>query len=220
MEKFEELSLELKEVQANLNLLLKKPVDASVMESAQLDQLFTALAKAQGEMEAAAKDSENPFFKSRFADFASIVKASRPYLAKNGLCCIQRILPNGNGSIYLSSRLGHSSGQFIDSKIPIAPAKTDIQSIGSYITYLKRYTYAALVGVVTTDEDDDGEDSMERDFSKISEQDLEEIEQLLKLCLPEERANILKWAQISNLKDLTKEKYETVRKTLRTKAKR
>lgn len=134
----------------------KREEKAEVMH---VGELFAALAKAQMEMEMAKQDSKNPFFKSNYADLAAIVKASRPYLAKNGLCVIQRIVPNGDGD-YLYTVLGHSSGQFIESKMRINPPKHDIQTIGSYITYLRRYCYAAIVGVVAAGEDDDGESAM------------------------------------------------------------
>jgi len=48
----------------------------------------------------------------------------------------------------------------MESKMMIEPIKSDIQSLGSYITYLRRYTYASIVGVVSADEDDDGEVGM------------------------------------------------------------
>jgi len=132
----------------------------NVWESEELNALFGALAKAQMEMEVAKTDSTNPFFKSNYADLSSIVKASRSYLAKNGLCVIQRILPDDQGILNLHTRLCHSSGQWMESKMKIQPPKNDIQTIGSYITYLRRYNYAAMVGVVASGEDDDGEKAM------------------------------------------------------------
>ncbi|CAM5999030.1 unnamed protein product [Sphagnum balticum] len=130
-------------------------------KSWELNELFGALAKAQAEMETAGLTNANPFFKSKYADLAEIVKSSRPALTKHGLSVIQYIEQNEQGSV-LVSMLGHASGQYITSQMPINPAKTDVQSLGSYITYLRRYSYAALVGVVVCDEDDDGESSMER----------------------------------------------------------
>jgi len=122
-------------------------------------KLMEALAKAQGEMEAAKTDSSNPYFKSRYADLASVVKASRPVLAKHGLCVMQRLMTDDSGC-YLYTRLGHTSGQWIESKAPINPMKKDAQALGSEITYFRRYAYSALVGVVATGEDDDGERAM------------------------------------------------------------
>jgi hypothetical protein len=81
-------------------------------------------------------------------------------LSKNGLSVSQDIVERENGQKYLYTVLMHSSGQFKASRIKIAPAKTDIQEFGKYVSYLKRYTYASLVGVADAMEDDDGESSM------------------------------------------------------------
>ena len=126
----------------------------------QYNELFAALAKAQAEMQTAGTNSSNPFFKSKYADFTEIVRASRPALAANGLCVIQRIITATDG-MTLCTTLGHSSGQYIDSEMRISPAKSDVQSLGSYISYLKRYQYAAICGVTISDEDNDGETDMQ-----------------------------------------------------------
>lgn len=130
------------------------------MESADLNKLFEALAKAQLEMEVAKTDSTNPYFKSKYADLRSIVDASRPFLAKQGLCVLQRTITGDDDTSYLYTRLGHLSGQWMESLMPIRPPKQDIQTLGSYMTYLRRYSYASMVGVVSGDEDDDGETAM------------------------------------------------------------
>lgn len=134
------------------------------MQSEQTNELFTALAKAQDEMEIASKDSSNPFYKSKYADLQSVVGSSRPYLAKHGLSVIH-LLQQNDQSTYMVTQLSHSSGQYIRSRVKLSPQKTDIQSLGSYITYMKRYCYAAIVGVVTGD-DDDGESAMIRPNGK------------------------------------------------------
>lgn len=156
----------MKEIQQLKDDMLKIPdrfntLRGSAYESSSVNELYGALAKAQLEMEVAKTDASNPFYKSKYADLSSIVKASRPFLAKNGLAVIQRVIPNGNGILHLFTRLCHSSGQWMESKMPILPPKQDIQTLGSYITYLRRYNYAAIAGVVASDEDDDGESAME-----------------------------------------------------------
>jgi hypothetical protein len=123
--------------------------------SAERNELFAALAKAQGEMHTAGLTNSNPFFKSKYADLAGIVGASRPALTKNGLAIIQLIQLREDGKSSLISILGHSSGQYISSEMVLAPIKNDPQGMGSAITYARRYAYAALVGVVVSDEDDD-----------------------------------------------------------------
>jgi hypothetical protein len=125
-------------------------------------ELFAALAKAQAAMETALKTSDNPFFKSKYADFAEVVRASRPALTANGLCVIQRVIKVSDTGEGIHSIVGHVSGQYIDSLVMLRPTKNDAQSLGSYITYIKRYAYCALVGVAVADEDDDGETAMGR----------------------------------------------------------
>lgn len=159
------------------------------MEESKYNKLFAALAKAQGEIECAARTNVNTYYKSKYADMAELVKCSRPQLSANGLCVTQRIMMNGTmARPMLSTILGHSSGQSIESVMEIAPQKSDIHSFGSYMTYLKRYSYAAIVGIAT--EDDDGNSSMQPKYSsaqaptltdyKITESQLEQLEEEFK----------------------------------------
>lgn len=121
--------------------------------SPQINELATALAKAQGEITHAKKDAENPFFKSKYADLAAVLDVSRVPLSKNGLAVLQ-ILKTENESVKLLTILTHSSGQWIESEAPVKPVKPDPQSLGSAITYMRRYMFMAMVGIAT--EDDDG----------------------------------------------------------------
>ena len=188
-------------------------------ESNELGKLFEALAKAQMEMEVAKEDSKNPFFKSSYADLASIVKASRPFLAKNGLAVLQRLIPDDNGQLNLYTRLCHASGQWMESRMAVSPPKQDIQTIGSYITYLRRYNYASIVGVVASEEDDDGETAMvvprqnpsqmvskPGNPGKISKAQLEVISGELE-GFEDILENLLKGFKIGKLADLPSEKY-------------
>jgi len=115
-----------------------------------IDKLATALSKAQGVMKSAKKDSSNPYFKSKYADLSSVWEVIRKPLSDNELSIIQLV----NGDI-LDTILAHSSGQFIKSSIAIKSKDNTAQSMGSAITYARRYALSSLVGVVA-DEDDDG----------------------------------------------------------------
>lgn len=125
-------------------------------QSEEINELAAALAKAQSEIEIAGKKETNPFFKSKYADLAEIIRVSRPALTKNGLAVMQQIIDN-DGATFLNTILTHSSGQWIKSTLRILPTKSDIQSLGSCITYNRRYAYAALLAIGVADEDDDGE---------------------------------------------------------------
>jgi hypothetical protein len=123
--------------------------------SAEIGELAKALAAAQGEIRAAEKDRENPFFKSSYATLASVWDAIRGPLSKHGLAIVQSPQLRADGSLVLETELMHSSGQWLASVYPIKPVKPDPQGYGSAITYARRYQLAAMVGVAA-EEDDDG----------------------------------------------------------------
>jgi hypothetical protein len=125
-------------------------------QSENINELATALAKAQAEMTHAAKDSKNPHLKSKYADLSAILDAARPHLAKNGLSVVQITESDEAGSVILMSQLSHASGQWIRSWYPVKPVKNDPQGFGSALTYARRYSYAAIAGVAASGEDDDG----------------------------------------------------------------
>ena len=120
-------------------------------QSETINELATALAKVQAEMEVAIKDSNLSHFKSKYADLKEIVRVSRPCLTKYGLSVIQAIDMEGETDIIRTSLL-HSSGQFINSRVRICPQKAGDQEMGKSITYLRRYAYASLLGVVCDEE--------------------------------------------------------------------
>jgi len=116
-------------------------------------ELFTALAKMQGEVENATKGSVNPHFKSKYADLAEVLNTVRPVLAANGLSVIQS--PSFDGGIcHVTTTIAHSGGGYISGTMSCVPAKVDGQGIGAATTYLRRYSLAAVCGVAQ--EDDDG----------------------------------------------------------------
>ena len=122
--------------------------------------LAEALSKAQGQMEAAAKDKDNPFFKSKYADLASVWGACRKPLADNGLAVIQTTQGSFD-SMVLITTLAHKSGQTITCPTPIKMQKQDMQGMGAAITYARRFSLAAMVGVYQ--DDTDGEESKEQE---------------------------------------------------------
>jgi hypothetical protein len=129
-----------------------------MQKSESIKELLSALAKAQGQMGGAKKGSDNPFFKSRYADLSEVWEACRVPLSENGLAIIQ--LTDSGEPLTIETILGHQSGEWISSKLTIAPVKQDPQGIGSAITYARRYALAAIVGIAP--EDDDAEAAMGR----------------------------------------------------------
>lgn len=121
-------------------------------------RLADALSRAQGQMQGAKKDADNPFFKSKYADLASIWGACREALSANGLSVAQIVDHSPEIGMFLKTRLMHSSGESICGIMPIQfSEKATAQQIGALITYYRRYALAAIVGVAP--EDDDGNEA-------------------------------------------------------------
>ena len=134
-------------------------------QSEQTDQIWAALAIAQGTMKNAAFDAVNPHFKNKYASLASVVDATREALSKNGLALthttdvLQRLDHTGSGEVYIEKEylvttLGHKSGQWISSRRTV-PQGMKAQEYGAWLTYNRRYALCAMVGI-SADEDDDG----------------------------------------------------------------
>lgn len=125
--------------------------------SEQIDKIAPALVKMQGELKQAVFNKINPHYKTKYADYLSCREATREPLLNNGLCALQSAVTR-EGQLQLETTLLHESGQWMKSYLPLVPVKNDSQSIGSAVTYMKRYGLSAALGIVTGDEvDDDAE---------------------------------------------------------------
>lgn len=137
-----------------------------------IDELAKALAKAQGEMSGVKKGKTNPHFKTTYADLASAIAATREAFSENGLSFVQ--LTNsepGSVDVSIVTRLMHESGQWIESVLNVRATQQTPQGLGSAITYGRRYSLMAMVGIAP--EDDDGETASQKppQTDKSSKQD-------------------------------------------------
>ena len=124
----------------------------SAWKSEKIDKLAAALSKAQSEMKGAEKKSVNPFFNSGYADLHTVIESSFPHLTKYGLSVIQGNESNP-GEFFVTTMLLHESGQWIKSKLKMPIEKVTAQSIGSTITYGRRYGLSAITGIGQYDDD-------------------------------------------------------------------
>lgn len=122
-------------------------------KSETIAKLAEALAKAQGAIKNAVKDSANPYFKSKYADLASVWDACRKELSDNGLSVVQ-VPAMRDGKVCVTTILMHASGEWIDGELELTPVKDDPQGAGSAITYARRYALSGFAGIAP--EDDDG----------------------------------------------------------------
>ncbi len=116
--------------------------------------ISAALVAAQADAVSAKFDSVNPHFRNRYASLAEVIDVMKPVLAKHGLSIIQ--LPEvSDTGVVLTTRIVHSSGEWMESNYPIQPSKNDPQGWGSGITYARRYTAPGIL-FIASEEDDDG----------------------------------------------------------------
>jgi hypothetical protein len=117
-----------------------------------LTKIAPALTKALAEIGNATKDSKNPHFKSSYASLLSVIEATKDTLAAHGLAVIQA--PGWvEGRVSVTSRIIHTSGEWIESTAEAPVGKADPAGVGSATTYLRRYSLAALCGITQADDD-------------------------------------------------------------------
>ncbi len=121
--------------------------------SEQINEISAALAKAQGLMSNPSKSAANPHFRSKYADLSEGLNSIRGALSENGIAVIQAPRIEGE-MMMLDTRLSHSSAQWFECEWPICKLPAPPQQIGSGLTYARRYSLFAMVGIAG--EDDDG----------------------------------------------------------------
>lgn len=121
-------------------------------QSESINELATALAKAQGAMGAALKDADNPFYKSKYADLGSVIRAMKEPFAANGLSYIQFPIRDEN-TAGVVTRIMHSSGQYLENEYTLPVSKFDAQGVGSALTYARRYALQSIAGIPAGDDD-------------------------------------------------------------------
>ena len=138
--------------------------------SEQVGELVAALAKAQAEFTPAVKDSDNPYYNSKYADLNAVINAVRPALNKNGIAMMHTLESDLERQCAIVTVGLYHGEQFMEVTVEapatgrakkdernegVAPTKFDVQTIGACWSYLRRYTLQAICGLAS--EDDDGE---------------------------------------------------------------
>lgn len=123
--------------------------------SEQTNELAAALSLAQGEMTNAALSAVNPHFKSAYSKLDDVWDACRTPLSKHNLAVIQGTEYN-EGRVVITTRLEHKSGQWYESALSLKAAQDTPHAFGSAITYGRRYSLMAIVGIAPGETDDDG----------------------------------------------------------------
>lgn len=126
--------------------------------SEKINELVTALSKAQAGFEKVTADKEG--YGYTYADLASLLKAVRKPLSENGLAITQLIDSDEQQRVFVTTLLLHSSGQYMQARSQVSEAvlsgnagKNPVQRKGAAITYERRYALAAMLGIAQEDDD-------------------------------------------------------------------
>ena len=167
--------------------------------------IATALAKAQTEMGKALKQSNNPHFKSKYADLGNVMDACLPALNAVGIAVIQPTGEDDHGR-YVETILIHGeSGESLACRVPLIVGKNDMQGYGSAVTYGRRYGLMAMAGIAP--EDDDGNAAAKaapksQPAKKITAEQFQTIQaQVFATQTPEDK--ICAYMQVNDLHDMT-----------------
>jgi hypothetical protein len=121
--------------------------------SESIGKIAPALLAAQREIRFAVKDATNGHLKNKYADLSSVIDAVKGPLNDAGIIFIQSPAPSDDGKLHLTTRLIHESGEWIESTAVTPLQKADPQGVGSAITYMRRYSLAAITGLYQDDDD-------------------------------------------------------------------
>ena len=229
---FQTKLIELKELQDYIAKQTVAAVDAAKPApycSQEVDKLYTALAKAQGKFKPVAFNRTDPYLDLQYVDLHNLIEATRASLAENELAVVQPKETPDDGSTILHTKLVHSSGQWMESRIRVLPTKNDIGSYESTLNAQKRLEYMSLLGIVPTYDpgDDNGEIAMvksneyiargpsekannpkHQSMDVIKKHELEELERELR-DYPELAENMLEKLMLQSLADLPASQYRT-----------
>lgn len=134
------------------------------MNSEQIGDLIGALALAQMEFPAIPKTKTGKVkgeskgtgkayeFEYQYADIADVLSAVRPILSKHELAILQLTEVDEANVMWVRTRLAHKSGQWIESVYPVCSINADHQKMGGALTYSRRYSLSALLGVAAEDD--------------------------------------------------------------------
>ena len=191
-----------------------------------INKLALALVKFNNEVSSIPKDAKNPFYHSEYVTLDKLIISTRDILQKNGLSVMQFPL-SVDGKIGIQTILLHESGEFIESEpLYMTPAKlNDPQAAGSIISYLRRYSYQAILNLNTGEDDDANIATYGNSKPESTKLSAKQVGRLLAIGLkagikePEIKKVIKSEFGKDKIEDLNKDQYDAVCSRLEAKTK-
>ena len=137
-----------------------------MQKSESIKNIAIAMCEVQASMEVASKSSDNPFFNSKYADLSEVLRCIKGVIPSKNLSFMQ--MPSfESGVVSVETIVMHSTGEWISSTSSSPISKSNPQGVGDAITYLRRYSLAAIFGLAQ--KDDDGNSNSEPSKNKSSQ---------------------------------------------------
>jgi hypothetical protein len=175
--------------------------------SESIAEIANALSGFQSEVQDARKDAEGHHY--RYATLPTVLQLIRPLMGKYGLSLVQ--FPIGDAlNVGVVSRLMHVSGEWLEEEFVMgvteARGMSMAQSAGSVLTYCRRYSAAAILGISQQDSDARVD---EPEITPATEKQYEQINQHVAANRVSPRR--LKWLQVEkNWNNLTTQQAATI----------
>lgn len=177
--------------------------------------IYAALAKALPLVDGAKKDSNNPHFRSKYADLGSVIEAIRP-VANAGIWFRQMPIEHDDGAC-IETFYVHKSGELPAGKCFVPASKKDAQGFGSAMTYARRYGLMAAFGIAPEDDDGNAATKAPPDPSAtISEAQFNELDGLFN-TKDADKALFCQAYKISSLKALPAAKFDEAKQRILSK---
>ena len=185
-----------------------------------------SMAACQSEMLPVFRDAENSQTRSRYARLESIDVAIRPVYTRHGFALsFDAPESNADGALVVCRVLhqgGHTEryslrGALDTSGFKGASNKTDIQGLGSTISYLRRYLTMMIFNLSLTNEDNDGNGRKPDAREPLTEHQLSNLTDMVASCdlSPERQSKMLAVYGVKTLADLPSARYAELMSQLR-----
>lgn len=124
-----------------------------MIKSEKVDTILPALLKVKLALRPLVKDSDNPFYKSKYLELSDILSNLEPILHSEGLFLSQATIVRDGKTVVVNEITHAASGQYVASEFPAEPAKNDPQALGSAVSYARRYGIQSLLSLNVVDDD-------------------------------------------------------------------
>jgi hypothetical protein len=176
-------------------------------KSESVANLAVALVNVQAEIHNPKNTADNPFYKSKYCPLQDVLNLTRPILSKHGLSVIQS--PSGDGeSISIHTMIIHTTGEWIEfDPLKLKAEKLTPQGAGSAITYGRRYSLSAVVGIASEDDDDGNTYEKPNKLSDAQVKRLYAIAKSNNYGVPDVKKAVMALGK-TQVEDLTKQEYD------------